>query len=163
MHFSTDPPRLSQSLVTASINGVINALIAWSAFRDRESVPLSVDSIGSPGITALGNAATVAFSLAFIITCITFFVFRGAARKAPAGVGAAVGAIPFAPTGLRIALANTLLAFGAFVAAAVLWQRFAGTVAVGPVAATLVIAVVAAGATAFAEWRTKREMLRGVP
>ena len=163
MHFSTEPPRLSQSLVTASINGVINALISWSAFKDLGTIPLSVDRIGSPGITALGNAATVAFALAFIITCITFFMFRGAARKAPASAGGAVGAIPFAPTGLRIALANTLLAFGAFVAAAVLWQRFAGTIEVGPLTATLLVAVVAAGATAFAEWRTKREMLRGAP
>ncbi len=158
MKFSTQPPRLADSAVGAGINAVINGAIAWSGFRASESVPLSVDSIGAPGVTALGNAATTAFALALIITCITFFVFRSSARKAP-HAPAALRAMPFLPTGLGIAAANTLLAFGAFVAAAVLWQRFAGTISVGPAAAAAVVAVIAGVATAFAEWRTKREML----
>jgi hypothetical protein len=158
MHFSMNPPRLRDSLVSAGINGIINGAIAWSAFKASDTVPLSMDSIGSPGVTALGNAATVAFSLTLIITCITFFVFRRAAGKA-GGQAATIGAMPFLPTGIAIALANTLLAFGAFVAAAVLWQKAAGTVQVGPLGATLVVALVAAGATAFAEWRTKRELI----
>ena len=131
MKFSTQPPRLADSAVGAAVNAAINGAIAWSGFKASESVPLSVDSIGTPGITALGNAATAAFALTLIITCITFFVYRGSARKAPRAP-AVLGAMPFLPTGLRIAVANTLLAFGAFVAVAVLWQRFAGTVSVGP-------------------------------
>ncbi len=158
MKFSTQPPRLADSAVGAAVNAAINGAIAWSGFKASESVPLSVDSIGTPGITALGNAATAAFALTLIITCITFFVYRGSARKAPRAP-AVLGAMPFLPTGLRIAVANTLLAFGAFVAVAVLWQRFAGTVSVGPGAAAAVVAVIAGVATAFAEWRTKREML----
>ena len=67
--------------------------------------------------------------------------------------------MPFVPTGLRIATLNTLLMFGAFVAAAVLWQRFVGTVSVSPLVATLVVAFTAMAATAFAELRTKQEML----
>ena len=158
MHFSPKPPRLADSSISGAINGVINGLIAWSGFKATESVPLSMDSIGTPGVTALGNAATVAFALTLIITVITFFVFRRAAGKAGAEA-AAIAATPFLPTGLRLALANTLLAFGAFVAAAVLWQRFVGTVMVGPLVATLVVAAIAAVSTAFAEWRTKRELL----
>jgi hypothetical protein len=143
---------------SAVINGVINGVITWSAFKGHASIPMSMDSIGSPGVTALGNAATVAFTLTFIMTCITFFMFRGAARKS--GVApASLTAIRFLPTGLQIALANTLLALGGFTATAVLWQRFVGTVTVGPVAATLVVAVVATAATAFAETRTKRALL----
>jgi len=157
MSFSTQPPRLAQSLPSALINAVINGLIAWSAFKGSATVPLSMDSIGSPGVTALGNAAPVVFSLTFIITAITFFVFRAGARKA--GTAPSVAALSFWPAGLGIALRNTLLAFGGFVAAAVLWQRFVGTLQVSPLAAALVVALVAAGATAVAEWRTKREML----
>lgn len=158
MHFSMEPPRLSGSAVSASINGVINGLISWSAFKTSASIPLSVDSISAPGVTALGNAATVAFSLTLILTCITFFVFRGAARKSSIAPQA-LRDLGFWPTGLRIALLNTLMVFGAFVAAAVLWQRLVGTLQVGPVVATLVVAAVAALASAVAEWRTKREML----
>ncbi len=158
MSFSMDPPRYVASMPGAIINGVINGAIAWSACKGSASIPLSMDSIGSPGVTALGNAATVAFALAFIMTCVKFFMFRGAARKS-GKAPAALTALPFFPAGLRIALSNTLLAFGGFTAAAVLWQRFAGTVMVGPVAATLVVALVATAATAFAETRTKRAML----
>jgi hypothetical protein len=161
VHFSPNPPRLADSWVSAGINGAINAAIAWHGFRGSAAVPLSMDSIGSPGVTALGNAAPVAFSLTFIITCITFFVFRAAARKS--GRAPTVAGLAFFPDGLRIALSNTLLVFGGFVAIAVLWQRFAGTVSVGPVAATLVVAAVAALATAIAETRTRREMLARGP
>ena len=158
MKFSMEPPRLADSAIGAIINGVINGAIAWAAFKTSESIPLSMDSIAAPGVTALGNAATVAFALTLIMTCITFFMVRRSARKS--GVApASFQQIAFLPTGLRIALSNTLLAFGAFVASAVLWQRFIGTLMVAPLVATMVVAAVAAGATAFAEWRTKREML----
>lgn len=158
MSFSMDPPRYITSMPGAVINGAINGAITWSAFKDHPSIPLSMDSIGSPGVTALGNAATVAFALAFIMTCVTFFLFRGAARKS--GVATAgLRAMQFIPTGIRIALSNTLLAFGTFTATAVLWQRFVGTVTVGPLAATLVVAAVATIATAYAETRTKQAML----
>ena len=145
-------------MIGALVNGVINGAITWSSFKAFETIPLSMDSIGSPGVTALGNAATVAFALTLILTCITFFVFRASARKSGAAPKS-LRDMNFWPTGLRIALLNTLLVFGAFVAAAVLWQRFLGTLQVGPVPATLVVAAVAALASAFAEWRTKREML----
>lgn len=157
MKFSSTPPRLADALPGSLINGVINGAIAWSAFKGSAQVPLSVDSIVAPGVTALGNAATVAFALTFIITSITFFVFRSGARKSGTAPPALTG-IGYWPAGLGIALRNTLPVFGGFVAAAVLWQRFVGTLLVGPLAATLVVAAVAAIATALAEWRTKREM-----
>lgn len=67
--------------------------------------------------------------------------------------------MPLLPTGLRIAVSNTLLAFSAFVMLAVLWHRVTGTVEVAPLVANVVVAFVAAIATAFAEWRTKTEFL----
>ena len=60
MKFSSTPPRLADALPGSLINGVINGAIAWSAFKGSAQVPLSVDSIVAPGVTALGNAATVA-------------------------------------------------------------------------------------------------------
>jgi uncharacterized protein YjeT (DUF2065 family) len=151
-------PRLVDSAVGAAINAVINGAIAWHGFRGSASIPLSVDRIGAPGVTALGNSAILAFSLVLIITCITFFVFRRGARRAPEAL-AALRDMPFLRVGLRIAIANTLLAFGGFVTAAVVWQRVMGTMEMSPLGATVVVALVAALATAFAEWRTKTEML----
>jgi hypothetical protein len=159
MKFSNVPPRLLQSLAGASINGVINGVISWFGFRKFDQVPLSVDSIAAPGITAMGNAAIVAFALTFIFTSITFFVFRGAARKSGIAPPALL-ALRYWPDGLRMASTNTLLIFGGFVALAVLWQRWVGTVVVGPMLAALVVALVAMTATAIADLRTKREMLR---
>jgi hypothetical protein len=159
MKFKMDPPRLSDGLVGGLINGVINGAIAWSAFKGSAQVPLSVDSISAPGITALGNAATMVFALTFILATITFFTFRSAARKS----GIAPRALTeqaYWPQGLGIALRNTLLAFGSFVTLAVMWQRLAGTLLVGPLAATFVVGLVAMGATMFAEWRTRGEMLQ---
>lgn len=159
MKFSREPPRLFHSFAGAGVNGVINGAISWSAFKGTDQVPLSVDSIAAPGVTALGNAATVAFALTFIITSVTFFVFRASARKSPAAP-AALKSLSYWSVGLRLALLNTLLVFGGFVAATLLWQRFVGTLLVGPVLATLVVALVAMVATAIADWRTKREMLQ---
>ncbi|MCU0922232.1 MAG: hypothetical protein MUF16_18205 [Burkholderiaceae bacterium] len=159
MKFTMTPPRLGDGLAGGAINGIINGAIAWSAFKSMPQVPLSVDSISAPGITALGNAATVVFALTFILATITFFTFRSAARKS----GHAPRALTeqtYWPQGLGIALRNTLLAFGSFVVLAVLWQRFAGTLLVGPLAATVVVGLVAMGATMFAEWRTRGEMLQ---
>jgi hypothetical protein len=121
-------------------------------------VPLSVDSIATPGVTALGNAATMVFALTFILTSVNFFMLRSAARKSGLAPPA-LSALRYWPDGLRMALHNTLLAFGGFVALAVMWQRFVGTLVVGPLAATLVVAGVAGLAAAFAEWRTRQEML----
>ena len=159
MKFTTEPPHLADGLIGGVINGVINGAIAWSAFKGMAQVPLSVDSISATGITALGNAATVVFALTFILTTITFFTYRSAARKS-GNAPKALTEQAYWPQGLGIALRNTLLAFGAFIALAVLWQRFAGTMLVGPLAATVVVGLVAIGATMFAEWRTRGEMLQ---
>ncbi|MBN8490484.1 MAG: hypothetical protein J0M00_03525 [Burkholderiales bacterium] len=159
MKFTTEPPHLADGLIGGVINGVINGAIAWSAFKGMAQVPLSVDSISSTGITALGNAATLVFALTFILTTITFFTYRSAARKS-GNAPKALTEQAYWPQGLGIALRNTLLAFGAFIALAVLWQRFAGTLLVGPLAATVVVGLVAMGATMFAEWRTRGEMLQ---
>ena len=158
MSFTGRQPRLADSAVGAALNGAINGAIAWHGFRGSASIPLSVDRIGAPGVTALGNAATLAFSLVLIVTCITFFVFRRGARKSPEAP-ATLRDIPFLWVGFRMAIANTVLAFGAFVTMAVLWQRLFGTVETTPLGATAVIALVSAVATVFAEWRTKAEML----
>lgn len=159
MKLTMTPPRLRDGFVGGAINGLINGAIAWSAFKGMPQVPLSVDSISAPGITALGNAATVVFSLTFILTTITFFTYRSTARKsgiAPKGLTEQA----YWPQGLGIALRNTLMGFGAFIAMAVLWQRFAGTLVVGPLAATVIVGAVAMAATMFAEWRTRGEMLQ---
>jgi len=58
MSFSAQAPRLVQSMPGGLTNGVINGAISSSAFKSLPQVPLSTDGISSPGVTALGNAAT---------------------------------------------------------------------------------------------------------
>ena len=86
-------------------------------------------------------------------------MFRGSARKSSIAPSA-LKSLTYWRMGFRVALQNTLLVFGGFVATAVLWQRFVGTLVVGPVLATLVVAMLAVLATAIADWRTRREMLQ---
>ena len=151
-------PRIRESLLGAVIAGAVNGIIAWIALKGEVRVPLSMDSIGSPGITALGNAATVVFSLTFINTCISFLIYRRIARKA-VEAPPELRSMPFLSVGLGLAASNTILQFGGFVAAAVLWQRLMGTIMVSPFIAAIILGMIAMVAAALADLRTKREMM----
>lgn len=150
------PPRYIEAIPSALVSGLINAGFAWPNFSQHDRIALSVDTIGSADVTALGAAATVTFSITFLLTCIKFFSYRRTALKRGE---TDIGAVPFFPTGLGIALHYTLFAFGTFVALAVLWQRFFGSVYVTPLAATAIVAIVAVVTAANAETRTARALI----
>lgn len=129
------------ALVPASINGAMNGWISWGHFSGKDAVALSVDSIASGSESAIGNAVMVATALGLILSLINFAVARraGGGERRPGTVRAA----------LAIASKNAFFLFGLFVAAGVLWQRIMGTVEVGPVAATVLTALVAFGVSAY--------------
>ena len=147
-------PGLGRAMVPAIINAVINGTAAYSVHRDRASVPLTVDAISSTEATVGSEAAMIALTLAVVLTSITALV----ARKEQSGQGAGNRTRRFFPTVPLIALQNALMLFGVTVAAAVLWQRAAGTVKVSPLTAALLVAVFAGVATVVIHVRTTAAM-----
>jgi amino acid transporter len=148
-----------EALAGAGINALINAAISGFLLAGKGPQALSVDSIASREHTVLGSAVTLAATLAFILATVTFFTFRKKAREQAL---AAKGLLdrPYFFFGLRQAVGAALFMFGLIVAAAVLWQRFLGTLTVSvPVAAALA-GVVAAVASYHASVRTSTALLR---
>lgn len=132
---------VKHALIPAVINGVINGWISWAEFSGSESIALSVDSIASGARSAIGNAVMVATALGLILSLINFAMERRADKG-----GARPGVLRAA---MVIAGKNAFFLFGLFVAAGVLWQRVMGTIAVGPLTATLLTAAVAFGVSAY--------------
>lgn len=130
-HSSTDPAALLKGtaitgLANAVINGAIQAFLMWG----HGPVAISTDAIGTAEHTVLGSAVLLATTLAMILTGIGHMTLKAPKR-------------PFLPDGLWLVVKHGLFAFGAVVAAAVLWQRFAGTVVVSVPVAVVILAVVA--------------------
>lgn len=140
------------ALVPAVINGLINGLIAYMGFRGLTAVPLSVDTISSGEKTVWSEVVLLAFSLSAIFGVITAVLFQRAADISPRR--------PVFPGLVVLAMEQAVLLFGACVVIAVLWQRMAGTVTVGPVVAALVVTVAAAVITTIVDIRVKRALLR---
>jgi hypothetical protein len=130
-HDPAEPAALLKgALITGLANAVINGAIQAFLMAGHGPVALSADAIGSEEHTVLGTAVLLATTLAMILTAIGQLTLKGPKR-------------PFLPDGLWLVIRHGLFAFGALVAAAVLWQRFAGTVVVGVPAAVVILAVVA--------------------
>jgi hypothetical protein len=106
---------LKGAAISGVINAVINGAIQFFLMRGSGPIPLSVDSIGTETHTVLGSSVPLAVSLAMILTAVAHFTLK-APKK------------PFVPTTLWLVIKHGLFAFGAVVAAAVVWQRMVGTV-----------------------------------
>lgn len=141
-HASPDRTGLaSASLVNGAVNAVINGLIQLVLLRGKGPIALSADAIGSTEHTVLGTAVPLAVSLAMILTAISQFT-----QKPPRH--------PFFPTVAWLIVKHGLLAFGAVVAGAILWQRLAGTVVVSPVVAAVILGLIAGLVAAFVNYLT---------
>jgi hypothetical protein len=137
--------------VPALINAAINGGIAFSGMRGSAAVPLSVSTIGSGEATVWSEAVAVGLGLGAILSVITAVLARRADPDTAARTS--MGDIGW------VTLQNVLLLFGTTVALAVLWQRIAGTVSVGPLAGALLVAVYAGVATVVIDVRTRRALL----
>lgn len=151
--------RVRDALIPAAINAVINGTIAWTGFKVSPSVPMTLDLISTRQQTVWGQGVTLAFVLSVILTLVTAKVFAKHAVKADRSLAARVQR-PLFPFVTGVALGNAMALFGWFVALAVLWQRFAGTVEVSPAVGAAMVGLLAGVITVVVEVRTKRALLR---
>ena len=100
-----------------------------------------MDSIGTETQTVLGSSVPLAVSLAMILTAVVHWTTKGPKK-------------PFFPTTLWLVIKHGLFAFGAVVAAAVIWQRTVGTIEVGLGTAVLVLGIVAGLVAAIVNYMT---------
>ena len=130
-HDPTEPVTLLKgTAMTGLANAVINGAIQAVLMAGHGPVALSADTVGTTEHTVLGTAVLLATMLAMILTAIGHVTLKAPKR-------------PFLPDGLWLVVKHGLFAFGAVVAAAVLWQRFAGPVVVGVPMAVAILAAVA--------------------
>jgi hypothetical protein len=151
--------RVQDALIPGVLNAVINGGIAWSGFKSAASVPMTLDLISSTQHTVWGQGVTLAFALGVILTLVTAKVFAKHAVKADPSLAPLVQR-PIFPFVAKIAVGNAMALFGWFVALAVLWQRFMGTVEVSPAVAAALVGLLAGVITVIVEFRTKRALLR---
>jgi hypothetical protein len=138
---------LKGAIIGGLINAIINGLIYWFQVRHETSIKLTVDLISSTEHTVFSSAVPLATSLAFILTSIAFF-----SSKNP-------GKPPYFPKVFLLALKNAIFAFGAVTIMALLLQRNAGSIAVSPLAATMITGIVAGIVAGVVEYLTKKEIL----
>ncbi len=136
---------LKGAMINGVINAVINGGIQYFLLRGNSTIPLSVDAISTATHTVLGSAAPLAVSLAMILTAVAHWTLK-APKK------------PFIPTTLLLILKHGLLAFGAVVAGAVVWQRSAGTVDVSLVTAVVLLGLIAGLVAAVVNYLTIKEI-----
>ncbi|MEN9059788.1 hypothetical protein [Ponticoccus litoralis] len=132
---------LKAALFAAVINGAINGVIQLFLLRAHTPLMLTVDGITNDAHTVFGTAVTLAAVLAMILTVVGHVTLKGPKRR-------------FWPHGLLLTLWHGLLAFGAVVSAAVLWQRFAGSVEVSLLTASAMIGLIAALVAGVITYRT---------
>mgnify|MGYP006270276763 CR=1 FL=1 len=137
---------LKGAALSGVINAVINGAIQFFLLRGDTSIPLTVDSIGTETHTVLGASVPLAVSLAMILTAVAHWTTKGPKK-------------PFFPTTLWLVIKHGLFAFGAIVAAAVLWQRYVGTVEVGIATAVIFLGIVAGVVSAVVNYMTISEIV----
>jgi hypothetical protein len=147
---------VKKSMISALINGVINAGISAVSFFKHESVPITLDYISNQEVTVFGKGVLLAFMLTLILTGVNYVNVAKDMRKTHAGEASPH---PFWPWGAKLAIRNGLTAFGAAMVVAVMWQRFVGTVMVSPLLATLMMFAVAFLFTVYANVATTGAML----
>lgn len=143
---ATRPEILKGAVISGVINAAINGAIQAFLLRASAPLPLTVDSIGTETHTVLGASVPLAVSLAMILTAVAHWTTKGPKK-------------PFYPTTLWLVIKHGLFAFGAVVAAAVMWQRIMGSVEVGLVSAVLILGAVAGVVAAVVNYMTLSEIV----
>lgn len=130
------------AVISGVINAVINGGIQFFLLRGHDGpLLMSVDAISAGTHTVLSAAVPLAVSLAMILTAVAHWTLK-APKK------------PFVPTTLWLVIKHGVFAFGAIVAGAVIWQRFAGTVEVSLVTAVVLLGIVAGVVAAVVNYMT---------
>lgn len=144
------PEILKGAVLTGVINAMINGAIQAYLLRGKGPIPLSVDAISAGTHTVLASAVPLAVSLAMILTAVAHWTLK-APKK------------PFLPVTLWLVVKHGLFAFGAVVAAAVVWQRAAGTVEVSVATAVVLLGAVAGIVAAVVNYMTISKIIEVRP
>lgn len=144
------PEVLKGAMLSGAINAVINGGIQAYLLRGNGPIPLSVDAISAGTHTVLASAVPLAVSLAMILTAVAHWTLK-APKK------------PFVPTTLWLVVKHGLFAFGAVVAAAVVWQRVAGTMEVSVGTAVVLLGAVAGLVAAVVNYMTISKIIEARP
>lgn len=136
------------ALVGGLINAVINGLIYWFQVKDKSEVLLTDNLISSTEHTVFASAVPLATSLAFILSSIAYFSTKDPAKP------------PYFPKVFLLALKNAVFAFGIVTIFGILLQRYAGSIVVGPITATLITAIIAGFVAGIVDYLTKKEITR---
>jgi hypothetical protein len=135
------------AVFTGVINAVINGIINWFQVKDKAELFLTVDSISTKEHTVLGGAVILATSLAIILTSIGYFTLKAPGKPA------------FFPKAFFLMLKNAFFTFGIITILSILLQRYAGSVSVTPVAAAIIVALIAGLVAGIMDFMTKKELL----
>jgi hypothetical protein len=137
------------ALVSAMANAAINAAMAWPTFSAHAAIPLTRDSISSGELAVFGHAVEITLTLAAVGTLITYLTFKSG-RPRP----------PYFPRVFLLTLKHGMFAFGVGTSLAILWQRFVGSVPVGPGEGVAVVGATAAAASWLVTFMTMQELIR---
>lgn len=138
---------LKGSLMTGTINACMNGVINWFTVRHMEGIPLTNDLISTEADTVFSGVVSLATSLAFILTTISYFTFKAPNKPR------------YFPKVFFLALRNSFFVFGLVVAAAILVQRFVGSVIMVPLESALLSGVFAGVVGGTVDYLTKKELL----
>jgi len=137
-------PYLKGAIVGGIVNAIINGVINWLMVKDQETVLLTQNLISSTEKTVFSNAVPLAVSLAFIITTIAYFTTKTPNKPS------------YFPKVFLLALKHTVFAFGLVTIAGLLIQRYAGSIAISPIASALIAAITAGCVSGLVEYETKK-------
>lgn len=134
------------ALLTGAINACMNGTINWFSVRNLVEIPLTHDLISTKADTVFSGVVSLATSLAFILTTVSFLT-----SKAP-------NKPRYFPRVFFFALRNSFFVFGVVVAIAILVQRIAGTVMMSPLESALLSGVFAGMVGGTVDYLTKNEL-----
>lgn len=148
-HDLSDAALAKAAIIPGVINGLLNGTIQWFTFSKETQIQITGDSISSNDLAVFGVALQVALTISIMSTTVAYLTYKSPVPKPS-----------YFPRVFLVTIKHVFFAFGIGTSLAILWQRFFGTIMVSPVAATVMIAVIAGIASWFVSWMTLREITK---
>lgn len=138
---------LKGAWISAIINAVINGVVNWFLVRGESEILVTQDLISADTTTIFSGIVSLATSLAFILTTVSYFTL-----KLP-------GKPSYFPKVFLLSLRNTFMAFGMIVALAIMVQKFAPGVMATPIVSAILAGIVAGVVAGIVDYITKVEIV----
>jgi hypothetical protein len=132
--------------INFAINAVINGVINWFQLDKTKDHFLTVDSITTTEHTVFSGAVVLAVTLAFILSSIAYFTVKDPSKP------------PYFPKVFLLALKHSVYAFGLVALTGMLLQRYAGSIAVSPIAAAGIAGLIAGVVAGIVDYETKMQL-----